>query len=301
MTPNEAFRLDSFNKRELEERRFAHNGWSIFYNGGRASEDCFTHIVSLDNTLTIEVAYPGYFALTFADLARFDISSQDKVIRVFPFSRDVTEETIRHLLNDQVLPRIFASEGALVLHAGSVLTPEGAVILVGPSGRGKSTLTASLHVQGYPLLGDDAILVSATAAGMECVATYRSLRLFSDSIASVFPYPVQISAGAHYTSKLNVSNLGSDNHLGSPVAVRAIFILGEPVERDIVVRRMEPSEACMGLMEQSFSLDPSDVRRAQTRLDNASKVATQVPVFRIDYPRDFSRIASVHEAIFSAL
>ena len=303
MTPTEASCLGTSLDCELEEERwFAHRGWSVVLDSGPLPDERFSHIVSLDDdTLTIEVAHPGHFVLTFFDLAKFHISSPDKVIRVFCLSLEVTEETLRHLLNDQVLPRIFASDGALVLHAGSVLTPEGAVILVGSSGRGKSTLAASLHVQGHSLLGDDAILVSTSAAGVECEATYRSLRLFPDSIASVLTAPVRIAPGAHYTSKLSVLDLGAEGYRGAQVAVRAIFILGEPSEQQILVRRMDPSDACMSLMEQSFSLDPSDVRHAQTRLDNASKVATRIPVFDIRYPRDYSRIASVHEAIFGAL
>ena len=53
----------------------------------------------------------------------------------------------------------------------------------------------------------------------------------------------------------------------------------------------------MALVENSFSLDPSDVSEAAKRLDAASAVARNVPMFQITYPRDYARLPEVRAAI----
>lgn len=48
------------------------------------------------------------------------------------------------------------------LHAGGVRPGEGAVLLVGPSGSGKSSLVLAASVAGVPVLSDDCVLVDAS-------------------------------------------------------------------------------------------------------------------------------------------
>ena len=50
--------------------------------------------------------------------------------------------------------------GLVALHAGGVTVPRGALLIAGESGSGKSTLTAGLAHRGYPVLGDDAVLLA---------------------------------------------------------------------------------------------------------------------------------------------
>ncbi|MEX2527578.1 MAG: hypothetical protein WEA09_08060 [Gemmatimonadota bacterium] len=51
----------------------------------------------------------------------------------------------------------------LPLHGGGAAGSSGAVLLSGPGESGKSTLTASLALAGYPVFGDDVILVDGSS------------------------------------------------------------------------------------------------------------------------------------------
>jgi hypothetical protein len=66
------------------------------------------------------------------------------------------------LLNT-LIPLLLAEQGDLVLHAAALATNAGAVVVCGPSGRGKSTLAAVLAAQGLPVLAEDAVTVTLEA------------------------------------------------------------------------------------------------------------------------------------------
>lgn len=100
---------------------------------------------------------------------------------------EICKNTINHFLTDQVIPRAIAGEGQLVIHAGAIVKGAGAVLLIGASGRGKSTLTTSFHIAGNVMLGDDAIVIELKEDGATAMAVYPSLRLLPDSIEALVP------------------------------------------------------------------------------------------------------------------
>ena len=59
--------------------------------------------------------------------------------------------------------------GLMVLHAGSVVVGDKAVLFCGPSGAGKSTLVAALGQRGFPFVSDDVCIVDFDAEGKPVV------------------------------------------------------------------------------------------------------------------------------------
>lgn len=206
--------------------------------------------------------------------------------------------TARHLVEDQVLPRVIAHDGTLVLHAGSVRVNDVAILLVGASGRGKSTLSASFDLAGFRLLGDDAMVISALD-GRQCVRpVYSSLRLLPDSVEALLPKSVGTSDVAHYSSKQRIDIPVYLDENALPVPIAATFVIGQfSKDEQIASRPMTIAEACMMFVENSFALDPSDLARARDRLERASDLARNVPAFEICYPRDYARLPDVRRAI----
>ena len=179
---------------------------------------------------------------------------------------------------------------------------EEAILLLGESGSGKSSLAASFERKGYALLGDDALVVSWRGQSAHARAVYPSLRLFPDSIQALFSEGIPTASVAHYTPKLRVSVPLKDEGERSALPIRAIFVLGAPSpDSQVKVCRKSIADACMSLVEGSFVLDPTDTSRAPKRLHDASALAREVPVFDLSYPRAYSRLADVRAAIFEAL
>ena len=205
-------------------------------------------------------------------------------------------ETISHALIDLVFPRLLAYDGHLVLHCGLVNSPNGALGFIGESGTGKSTLTASLHNQGYPLMGDDAGVLRQVHGTCYAERLSPSLRLFPDSIGQLFPSAGSTSPVADYTDKQHVPfERGPDV---APLA--AVFRLADP-SKSIRVARLSQAEACIALIANSFALDPTEKNEASRRLSKAVDVARRVPIFDLYYPRDYAAIPDVHTKIFETV
>jgi len=229
----------------------------------------------------------------------------DLIVDVFPDRRVIThprpllpQETIDHFLADQVFPRLVAHAGSFVVHAGAVRVGKAALMLMGSSGRGKSTLVTSFDQAGFALLGDDAMIVSARESGACVRPVYASLRLFPDSIDALMPGTVTAGPVAHYSTKQRIDVVVAPESDDLPLPVRAIFVLAARSEDgEISFRRLALAETCMALVENSFALDPSNLKQAHRRLDDASALARRVPAFEISYPRDYARLPEVRQAI----
>ena len=90
---------------------------------------------------------------------RFLVSADGR--EVLCAGRPDNEAGARSVLLGQVLPLVATVAGQEILHAGAVALKGRAVVIAGPSGRGKSNLVARLLlVEGASLIGDDAVAVS---------------------------------------------------------------------------------------------------------------------------------------------
>lgn len=277
-------------------------GWSI-RDHGAVSTTSFDRLVWADrNVLKIEQPSNdnGRVLVTFPGLASFEINLTQRSIGVCRLAQ-MSEPTLHHLLADQVLPRLVSHEGNLVVHAAGVSSASGAILLVGSSGRGKSTLAASFHVSGIPLLGDDAFMIEAEGEVAYCRPLYRSLRLFRDSIGAVFETSQTEIPVADYSDKRNIIDLEASDCLGGRTKVRSIYCLGDPGGRAISVSPMTAAEACMALVEQSFALDPGDRVRSRRRMEQAAALVGAVPVFNLRYPRDFALLPDLRRTILSGV
>jgi hypothetical protein len=170
---------------------------------------------------------------------------------------------------------------------------------MGQSGRGKSTLAASLERLGCALLGDDAVTLRPGASQVTAEPIYPSLRLLPDSIEAVFGHDVGSSPTAHYTTKRRI---GRPPLPATPSRCNAIFLLTNPAEGadDISLRPLTPAQACVELLRESFALDPSDTHRAALGLARASQVAEMIPSFALDYPRCYRRLTEVGQKVLEA-
>jgi hypothetical protein len=90
---------------------------------------------------------------------------------------------VHHLLHPVMVAALW-QRGLFVLHASSVISPKGAILVTGESGAGKSTTVARLMADGWPLHTDDVSALGANQHGiLQVQAGSRHVHLFEGAAA----------------------------------------------------------------------------------------------------------------------
>lgn len=195
---------------------------------------------------------------------------------------------VRHTLLNQILSRVLDRDGELMLHAALLAdTGKAAILLLGETCYGKSTLAAALAQAGVRLLSDDGVRVDFSGAGIGAIPTYPSLCLRPDSHAALY-------GGAPPASRTDVRGAAVALGGANALPLGAIVVLNAPgADTDITLQRMPSGAATMALVQNSFALDPNDLQRARTRLGQAAQVAAAVSAYRLGYPRHYALLPRV--------
>jgi len=235
--------------------------------------------------------------LRFPDLADFLLQPDSGQILFAP-NAAADDNTLEHLLVDQVLPRFLAHCAQLLVHASAVTINGRHALFIGPSGWGKSTLAGLLQQYGHTVHSDDCVQLHPSNGRHEVLPTYPSLRLYEDSLKALFTSQQDTSPVASYSEKLRVPlSLPAGAQHAPPVD--ALYLLGNPADggETVQICPSSPAQTCQALIGHSFRLDLSDRNGNAAHFARCAAVVNAVPAFRLDYPRDFSQSAALVEAI----
>jgi hypothetical protein len=245
-----------------------------------------------DGSVSLSCAKDGDdYALGFPGWGRAFVRDEGREIEVL-LEPGVPRETVEHLVCDQLLPRVAAFRGRLVLHAGCVVTAAGACAFLGGSGAGKSTLCARFVRDGDLLLGDDGIFVRrAGSGGFVAEATYPGLRLA--------PQPDLPDAGpvSHDSAKRRIP-LGT----AGAYPLRAIYLLDEPASAERAeAALLPPREGFVALLKSCFQLHLDDPARTRRLFEQLSELLDVVPLRVVRYARRLELLPAVRDEVLRDL
>ena len=233
--------------------------------------------------------------LRFPELADFLVSGSTVTCHPHP---DCREDSLRHLVLDQVIPRVWAHYGHLVLHASAVQLAGGRVIAVlGESGWGKSTLAAALQARGGRLLSDDSISLRACGEGVRLIPSYTGLRLNADSITMLGMQEQGWTTVSHYSDKQRLAPAnGEDN---KPLWLDTLYIMAEPGNAQALsIKELAGAELIATLIKRSFLLDINDSHYATRQIREAGAVLRGLPkIYSLDYPRDYLQLPKLCDVL----
>lgn len=256
----------------------------------------------IDPFLVIEKQESAYLLRHF-DLADFIINSQGTEIEC-RLQKALPEETIRHLLLDQIMPRLLSHQGRLMVHASAVLTSKGIIAFLGDTGWGKSTLAASLVQPGVSLMTDDCLCVTEIDGTLFGIPAYTGLRLLPDSLDRLYPESPELLEFAHYSEKkrLPVAHIKHD-HAGQPLPLLALFVLIPPQDTEAVdevsIEPISSVETLVALTKHSFKLDFTDKQHISNSFLKTGQMSQRIPAFSLNYPRKHSYLPAVGDAILN--
>jgi hypothetical protein len=206
----------------------------------------------------------------FHETLRASLTQSGAVLEVL---RELDEAALAHFVADHIVPRVVAVRGVPVLHAASIVAPNGgAVVICGRSGAGKSTSVAALSDLGWPLLGDDgvAIALDPTPGAWPGAPT---IRLVDAGCAE------GIAVGD--TGKVMFSRSGPDPTRPVPIGAAFELVVGDG---EVGVTRLDELQALQVLAEHAFVLPDPTAAGGLRQLDGLLPIAESVPMWRIERP-----------------
>jgi hypothetical protein len=245
------------------------------------------------------------YVMRFANLADFVISSDGREILCHP-QENIPQETIRHLFLDQVLPCLLWRRDQFVIHASAVVINGQGVAFLGKSGRGKSTLCASFCRAGYPLLTDDSLLLQRRGQEVLCVPSYSGVRLWPESVSTVFGEAADTTPVAHYFEK---KRLDAKNHqipyIVSEAPLRKIYLLNPsevtPDQHEVTITRLSLSNIFPHFFESIYRLTIVTRDLIKEEFDLVSFILATAPAALLSFPHDYSLLPQLHDMILSDL
>jgi hypothetical protein len=142
---------------------------------------------------------------------------------------------------------ILTQRGQFVLHASSVVIDGRAVAFTGPSGRGKSTLTAALARAGHALVADDITVIDTANDAPVVLPGFPRVKLWPDS-ASVLAENADDLPLLHPARTKR--SLQLDDFHGQPVPLARCYLL-EDGDREAVTEPA-PREAVLALIGSTY-------------------------------------------------
>ncbi len=243
--------------------------------------------------------------LRFAGLADFLVLADGKTIRCYPRA-GVAIWRLRQLFLKQVVSRVLHGRLGVVLHASAVIVSGGAVAFLGESGWGKSTLAASFCRDGYALLADDGLFLKEVAEELFAIPSRLSLSLWPDAAEEIFPHERREPGETAYVQKQMFASAPirlPDNEDGVPLLRAYVFSPPGASSDDSGITFIPQSarEAFEELVKYVFRLDIHSTRALKREFGCLSRLVDEVSFYRLSFPRRFSALPRVRDAILEHL
>lgn len=188
------------------------------------------------------------------------------------------------------------------LHGTAIVDQGEAIVFLGDSKFGKSTLAASFVNAGYPLLTDDLLLLRPSKRGLEAYPGPPRLKLFPKTAHRFLSSAAARGRMNPITRKLIIP-LSAQQTCADPVHLRAIYVLAGPEEmrsqRRVQIAPIVAREAFLALVSNTFNALIVDPARLQRQVIETALFLRDVPVKKLSFPRLLARLPEVRDAILT--
>lgn len=201
------------------------------------------------------------YVIEIADAANFQVNSSGSHIRQFDNQPGVdcgiSDDQLEELLLGPPLMLALALNRRFALHASSVVMDNKAVLFVGDSGFGKSTMALWLdEAKNLTRMTDDISVISDTPAGHRLLSDFPQLKLGEN----------QQHANAE------------------PKMISAVVALKRDRSKTPRLARLDPMESIAVLVNHSVATQLFDKPLASRHLKFMADLASTTPVYRLEFP-----------------
>jgi len=231
----------------------------------------------------------------------FGIDDDGSIITCFTGTDGFSQVTSEMLVR-RILPRVIALQDRQVIHAASLATPNGGILLCGQSHAGKSTLAASLsHNLGWGLMDDDTSILTVHGQSED------SYRFKLHSVAArvgLWPDSHQaLSAAMIYSEEMSAvdgkyrcefpNQIECEGQELKAIYQLDSYSLDDNPTGEILIESLSPQDATALLVRHQVRFYPSDAAAEMNRFTSLAKMARSVLNRTLRYPRSYDRLREV--------
>jgi hypothetical protein len=175
-------------------------------------------------------------------------------------------------LMNVVMSFVMRIRGHATLHASAVLIDGAAVVFLGVSGAGKSTIAAMLAQRGFPVITEDVTAIVDRGTKFDVVSAHPRVRLWPDVATLLFgsAEALPLIANAEWKRYYDVS----DRFAHGTFEIAAIYSIDDRTNRPPRVEPLEGSEALLDLIAASYK---QDLQMSSGEFDLLGRMARHVP------------------------
>jgi hypothetical protein len=226
----------------------------------------------------------GVTTFRYGDGSAIDVDLRERPVRIrASVAPGQTLEDLCAYLYGPVLGFVLRARGTLALHASCVRLDDGAVLVAGPAGAGKSTTAAALAARGAAVFSDDLTALSFEGGHVLAWPAFDHLRLWPDGGRVVLgDAPLErITPG---WDKRRFA-LDGESFAAEPAPVRMIVVLhGRRARARATVRTVAPARAVVTLAALSYANYLLDARMRAHELTQLGALLRAVPVRALTVP-----------------
>lgn len=221
----------------------------------------------------------------------------------------VTGRDILSLFGEPILRTVLTRRGLISFHAACLSRDNGAILIMGDKGRGKSTLSSALQRRGWQLLADDLTRVAQVAGAWHAFPGLRQTKLLPEAAAALGHAPGTL-AGRWDDPGPDPAYAGGNKLLLDPsadlppdllsVPLTAAFVLGARHEDGGgPVHHVVPAFGAVRALILNATPDPLDTEGAPPReMQRAvGSLVRSIPVIELALPDRLSALPDSAAAV----
>jgi hypothetical protein len=236
-------------------------------------------------------------------VGEFLVPPDGKTIVCRQFDAASAESFYVYLLG-QALSFALVKQGLEPLHATAIVVEGGAIVFLGDSGFGKSTLAACFLRMGYRLLTDDLLILKPASANILAYPGPARIKLFPNLARKYMGRAASGIPMNPFTQK-TILPLQREHACATPVPLRAIYSIaaaGDGADKTAIrLATLSPRDAFLELLKNTFNYRIVDSERLERQFTGAGHVVGATPVRKAFYPRALRRLPAVCKALLCDL
>jgi hypothetical protein len=228
-----------------------------------------------DEDVVIDKTDDGDLLVHFPDATSFRVTHDGTSIELLTAPAQYTRDDVAAYALGPVLGIALHLQGAVLLHAASVVMHERALVFAGASGSGKSTTAAIFHHLGYEVLADDLTELDGASA----LPSIGAVRLWPDVLESLYGSAAAFPDRAPSWEKkvVRVEDVERSHEIA------AILFLDGASETPRL-ERLAPKEGWLRLIANAYTARLPDAAMSTKIFDATSALADRIPMFSFAPP-----------------